>query len=82
MPKSRVRRKVAFTPPPTKSPAKLHSRAWVAPVMLALFLIGLLWIVTFYVTGAEYPIGDIGNWNIAIGFAMIAAGFVIATQWR
>ncbi len=82
MPKSRIRRKVAFTPPPTKSPAKLRSRAWVAPVMLALFLIGLLWIVTFYVTSAQYPIGALGNWNIAIGFSLLAAGVVVATQWR
>ncbi|WP_242442108.1 cell division protein CrgA, partial [Streptomyces sp. CB02460] len=40
MPKSRIRKKADFTPPPAKQATniKLTSRSWVAPVMLALFL--------------------------------------------
>ncbi|KUJ66265.1 hypothetical protein ACZ90_38950, partial [Streptomyces albus subsp. albus] len=43
MPKSRIRKKADFTPPPAKQATaiKLTNRSWVAPVMLALFLIGL-----------------------------------------
>ena len=82
MPKSRLRRRSTFTPPATRSSAKLPSPRWVAPLMVATFLIGLLWIVVFYVTRGDWPIGEIGNWNLAVGFGFIAVGFGISTQWR
>lgn len=84
MPKSRIRKKADFTPPPAKQVAniKLTNRSWVAPVMLALFLIGLAWIVLFYVTEGDLPIKSLGNWNIVAGFGFIAAGFGVSTQWK
>jgi Cell division protein CrgA len=82
VPKSRIRRKSAYTPPPAKLPTRLGSRGWVAPLMLSMFIIGLLWIVVFYVTGGSYPIESIHNWNIVVGFGFIGVGFVIATQWK
>ncbi|MEC4017412.1 cell division protein CrgA [Streptomyces sp. H27-D2] len=84
MPKSRIRKKAEFTPPAAKTTAiKLDSgRSWVAPLMLAMFLIGLAWIVTFYVTSGDMPIDAFGNWNIVVGFGFIAAGFVVSTQWK
>lgn len=51
---------------------KLGSRGWVAPVMLAFFLIGLAWIVLFYVTEGDLPLKSFGNWNIVVGFGFIA----------
>ncbi|NJP99254.1 cell division protein CrgA [Streptomyces zingiberis] len=84
MPKSRIRKKADFTPPPAKQTTiKLSSgRSWVAPLMLALFLIGLAWIVVFYVTTGDMPVKSLGNWNIVVGFGFIAAGFVVSTQWK
>ncbi|WP_030543662.1 cell division protein CrgA [Streptomyces albus] len=84
MPKSRIRKKADFTPPPAKqNTVKLSSgRSWVAPLMLALFLIGLAWIVVFYVTTGDMPVESLGNWNIVVGFGFIAAGFVVSTQWK
>ncbi|MFE0641603.1 cell division protein CrgA [Streptomyces sp. NPDC058877] len=84
MPKSRIRKKADFTPPPAKQATniKLTSRSWVAPVMLALFAIGLVWIVVFYVTDGSMPIESIRNWNIVVGFGFIAAGFGVSTQWK
>lgn len=85
MPKSRIRKKDDFTPQPAKQTTtiKLNSgRSWVAPLMLAMFLIGLAWIVIFYVTTGDMPIEAIGNWNIVVGFGFIAAGFVVSTQWK
>ncbi len=74
MPKSRIRKKADFTPPPAKQATaiKLTNRSWVAPVMLALFLIGLAWIVVFYVTEGDLPVDALGNWNIVVGFGFIA----------
>ncbi|MDH6134683.1 ABC-type multidrug transport system permease subunit [Kitasatospora sp. MAA4] len=83
MPKSRLRKKSDYTPPVSATAVKISSgRSWVAPAMLALFLIGLLWIVTFYVTGGTWPVHVWGNWNILAGFGFIAAGFGLSTQWK
>jgi len=84
VPKSRIRKKADFTPPPAKQATniKLTSHSWVAPVMLALFLIGLAWIVVFYVTDGDLPIKDLENWNIVVGFGFIAGGFGVSTQWK
>ncbi|MER6915219.1 cell division protein CrgA [Streptomyces sp. NPDC000594] len=84
MPKSRIRKKADFTPPSSRTPQsiKLTNRSWVAPVMLGLFLIGLAWIVLFYVTEGKLPLKSIGDWNIVVGFGFIAAGFGVSTQWK
>jgi len=83
VPESRSRRKADYIPPPTRSPAKLRSRAWVAPTMVACFLIGLIWIVLFYLAGSDVPgMSALGNWNLLVGFGFIGAGFIAATQWR
>jgi hypothetical protein len=52
--------------------------------MLTLFIVGVLWVVTFYLTssGLRLPIPALGQWNIAAGFALILAGFGLATRWK
>ena len=82
MPKSRVRQKVAYTPPPTRSPKKRVSPPWVAPLMVGLFLLGIIWLILFYVTNNALPVSALGNWNLLVGFAFIIGGFGVATQWR
>ncbi|MGK5627549.1 cell division protein CrgA [Streptomyces sp. URMC 123] len=86
MPKSRIRKKADFTPPPAKQAGtaiKLDSgRRWVAPLMLAMFLIGLAWIVMYYVTDSSLPVESWKQWNIVVGFGFIAVGFVVSTQWK
>jgi hypothetical protein len=79
VPKSRLRKKSDYTPPPSGvATVKLDSgRHW-----LALFLIGLAWIVVFYVTGSSWPIKAWSNWNILVGFGFIAGGFGVSTQWK
>jgi uncharacterized membrane protein len=85
VPKSRLRKKSDYTPPPsgTTVTVKLDSgHSWVAPLMLALFLLGLAWIVTYYVTSADWPVKSWHNWNILVGFGFIAGGFGVSTQWK
>ncbi|MFG2138703.1 cell division protein CrgA [Streptomyces sp. NPDC048650] len=85
MPKSRIRKKDDFTPPPAAKTTSLKmnsGRGWVAPLMLAMFLIGLAWIVLFYVSEGDLPIRAMGNWNIVCGFGFIAVGFGVSTQWK
>ena len=83
MPKSRVRKKAAYIPPPTRSPKKRVSPPWVAPMMVGLFIIGIAWLVTFYISGGDMPgLRGLGNWSLLIGFGFIIGGFALATQWR
>ena len=54
--------------------------------MLACFLIGLLWICTFYVFSddlSNIPVfNDLGQWNLVVGIGFMAVGFIYATKWE
>ena len=89
MPKSKLRKKVQSTrayksehPTEETFDGPAESPKWLAPTMVAGFLIGLFWIVVFYVTQTEYPIPGIGAWNMVIGFSFVGFGFTLATKWR
>ena len=85
VPESKGRKKTPYVPPPTKKEsARYGPSRWVAPVMVGCFLIGLLWIVAFYIAGDSIPImKNLGNlWNVLIGFGFIGAGFITATRGR
>ena len=83
MPRSRIRRRSPFTPPPEKMrAAKIGSPRWLAPLMVTMMVLGLMWVVVYYVTQTEYPIESVGNWNMAIGFGLISIGFALATRWK
>lgn len=83
MPESKSRRR------PTKVPAQAPvnqvqkpNAPWFVPVMVALMLLGLVWIITYYISDGAYPVPDIGNWNIGIGFGIALIGFMMTTRWR
>jgi hypothetical protein len=88
MPKSKLRKKVQDQHAHDQevvdhtSHAPLESPSWLAPTMVGSFLVGLFWIVTFYVSQTQYPIPNIGAWNMLVGFAFIGFGFSLATKWR
>jgi amino acid permease len=55
--------------------------------MLACFLLGLLWICTFYVISGDnlhkVPVfNDLDQWNLVVGIAFMAIGFSFATRWE
>ena len=82
MPESRGRKTETYTPPPTKPPKPPRMMNWVGPAMVTCLLIGLAWVVVYYVTSAAWPIGAIGDWNLVIGLGFIGIGCVLATKWR
>lgn len=55
---------------------------WFLPVMVGLMVIGLVWVLVFYLSGTNLPIPGIGAWNLAIGFAIAFIGFLMTTRWR
>ena len=86
MPKSRIRKKRKDNRPAPvaaeTNPLELESPRWLAPTRVGAFLIGLFWIVIFYISQTRYPIPNIGAWNMVVGFAFIGVGFSLATRWR
>ena len=81
MPKSRVRSKAVYTPPPSRAKSKV-SPPWLVPTMLGLLIVGLAWIALYYVTGGNLPISALGAWNLAVGFTLIIGGVALSTKWR
>ena len=53
--------------------------------MLGAFLIGLIWIVLYYITGQDLSIPvmkNLGQYNLIVGIGFMAVGFVYATRWE
>jgi Cell division protein CrgA len=55
---------------------------WFKPVMFSFMLIGLVWIILFYVSQGSLPIASLGSWNILVGFGIMFIGFLMTTRWR
>ena len=81
MPKSRVRSKAVYTPPPRSSKAKVSPR-WLVPAMLGSLLLGLAWISTYYISNQSLPVSALGAWNLVVGFGFIVSGVVLSTRWH
>ena len=54
--------------------------------MLGCFVVGLLWICTYYVFSnnlEDVPVfNDLGQYNLLVGIAFMAVGFTYATRWE
>lgn len=86
MPKSKSRKKKASSAASGSSaaqqPQKLQvTPPWLVPTMLTLLIVGLAWVLLTSLTSGNLPIGAIGYWNLAVGFAFVAAGGVLSTRW-
>lgn len=93
MPKSKVRKKpqaAAARAAGAAAAANAQRAKVVGPsspvyvgVMVGLMVIGLFWLVAYYLWGASIPvISSLGSWNFAIGFALMIAGLVMTMRWR
>ncbi|MBD8079997.1 cell division protein CrgA [Cellulosimicrobium arenosum] len=84
MPESKSRKKPAKAARAPREPrAETGNPRWLVPTMLTLMLLGLAWIVLFYLSGSrQLPIPALEYWNLAVGFALIIAGFVLTTRWK
>ena len=82
MPESKPRKKDTYTPPPSKKPVKIGSPRWVAPLMLTFFILGLLWIVAYYIAPTAPVMSDLAYWNVVGGFVLICCGFIVSTKGK
>lgn len=90
MPKSKVRKKAdAPVRPHQQTPARAlrPSPAWYPIVMAAILLLGLAYLVVYYLTNSgqspKVPVmSDLGGWNFAVGFGLMLVGLIMAVRWR
>ena len=83
MPKSRIRKKAVYTPPTAAvSNRKKYGSPLTGPFMSAFFLIGIAWLVVYYLTESHNVPLPIHAWNLLVGFGFLIGGFVLATRWR
>jgi thiol:disulfide interchange protein len=54
---------------------------WFKPVMFGFMLLGLAWIIVYYVSGG-FPVPALGTGNILVGFGIAFIGFLMTTRWR
>ena len=57
------------------------SPSWYPRVFSLIMIVGLIWSVVYYLTG-NYPIPNIGAWNLLIAFVTILVGFVMTMAWK
>ncbi len=65
-----------------RNDAEAPNPVWFKPVMVGFMLLGLAWVLVFYISGARFPIPGIDSWNLAIGFGIALIGFLMTTRWR
>ena len=94
MPKSKVRKKVAVAAAGSSAGSTAYKSSTSVKVsgpsgpiyigiMLGLMVLGLLWLVVFYLWSSHIPfMSGLGNWNFAIGFAFMIAGLLMTMRWR
>ena len=61
--------------------------AWLMPTAVTLLVVGLLWIMVYYISQTLYPLGagtpiNIGAANILVGFGLMMVGFGFFTRWK
>lgn len=77
----RGRKRELTTDQAIKAGNRITPRWWVA-TMLTLMVLGLVWVVTFYLSSSQYPVPGWDNWNLLAGFGLIIVGFAMTTRWR
>lgn len=75
------RKTASYTSTPGTQTIKPNGR-WFVPTMVTVLLLGLAWLVVFYVSSGAYPVGAWGYWNLGVGFAILVVGLVMSTRWR
>ena len=90
MPKSKVRKKGDTAAPHALSSASASTARAMAPsptwypiVMGVILIIGLAYLVTYYLAADQIPFMlHLGAWNFAVGFGILIVGLFMAVRWR
>jgi hypothetical protein len=75
-------REKSARPVSTDSGEQAPNAVWFKPIMFGFMLIGLIWIIVFYVSNQQLPVPQWSSWNILVGFGIMFVGFLMTTRWR
>ncbi|WP_234998809.1 cell division protein CrgA [Demequina sp. NBRC 110057] len=78
---SKKRDKNVYKAPRNLGKAETENPKWLVPTAVTLLVFGPAWIVVYYITRANYPL-PIGDWNLVVGFAFMAASMALFTRWK
>jgi hypothetical protein len=87
VPKSQVRKKKVYTPPTDLRPsstaaAKKPSPTWLPVTAVVLIVVGIAWLVVYYLSDQQYPVESWRYWNLLVGFGSMVTSLVILSRWR
>ncbi|MDO4255360.1 MAG: cell division protein CrgA [Kocuria sp.] len=55
---------------------------WYKIIMFGLIIVGLLWLIIWYLMDYSWPIPSIGYGNVAVGVGLMMLGLIMTTRWR
>lgn len=61
--------------------AQAPNPEWLAPTAVTLLIVGLVYLVTFYLSSGQLPL-PIQNWNLLVGFGIMIAGGGLLMRWK
>ncbi len=79
--KKRDKDKKAYKAPRDIAKPKSDNPRWLVPTAVTLLVLGLVWVVVYYISRAQLPV-PIGDWNLAVGFTFMAGAMVLLTRWK
>lgn len=87
MPKSTIRKKKVYTPPAEIRPASEASRRkpspwWLPATAVGMIIVGIAWLVVFYVTQGRWPVQSWLYGNLVVGFGLMVASLGVLSRWR
>ena len=61
--------------------AATQNPPWLAPTAVVLLVLGLAYLVTYYISSGQLPL-PIGDWNLAAGFGVLMVGGGMLMFWK
>ena len=84
MPRAKNSQSSAVSVDESKLTDRSENPVWFKPVMFGFMLLGLVWIVLYYITSStvQLPIPAFGQANIFVGFGLVLVGFLMTPWWK
>jgi hypothetical protein len=61
---------------------KIADSGWLPALAVALIVVGIAWLVVFYLSKGLYPVSSWRYWNLAIGVGAMVAALGILSKRR
>ena len=45
-------------------------------------MVGIGWLVVYYLSEQAYPVATWGYWNLAVGFGAMVSSLILLSRWR